>query len=70
MPNLAAGRIQVDELGGQYRVRAEARDEEPAMELPTGAQGTRGNAGLEDGGVVVVGMGRRGEAGVGAWRWW
>lgn len=39
------------------------------MELPAGAQGTSGDAGLEDGGVVAVGMRGRSEVGAGAWRW-
>jgi hypothetical protein len=50
----AAGRVEIDKPGGEDRVEAKSRHEEPRVELPTGPDGSGEDAGSEDGGVVVV----------------
>jgi hypothetical protein len=62
---MTAGRVEIDEPGGEDRVEAKARHEEPGVELPTGPNGSGEDARSEDGGVVVVVVRRwaRGEEG-------
>lgn len=71
---MAARRVEVNKPGGEDRIEATSRHEEPGVELPTGPNGSGEDAGSEDGGVIVMVVRRwaRGEEGgdLGRrWRW-
>lgn len=68
---MAAGGIEVDEPSGEGRVKAEAGNKEPRVELPAGPDGSGEDAGSEGSGVVVVRRRwtRGVEGGALCWRW-